>query len=197
MKSPRSDLGEGLVRGTGGFPYLFKRIILNPTMAKDVKFETQIKYVGIFNFRDFYEFCFNWLKEEMSMTVVEKIYEEKIKGNEKELKIEWTAIAKPAEYFHFNVDVKFEIKRLADVEVTQGGKKIKTNSGEVKMKIKGTLVKDPAGQFETGGKMKVWRTMYEKFLIPSRVKQYEDVLIAKSSEFAAQIKSFLDIEGRM
>jgi len=166
-------------------------------MAKDVKFETQIKYVGIFNFKSFYEFCFNWLKDEMSMAVIEKSYEEKVKGNEKELKIEWTAIAKPAEYFHFNVDTKIEIKFLTDVEVTQGGKKIKTNSGEVKVKIKGTLVKDPAGQFETSGKMKVWRTMYEKFLVPSRVKQYEDGLIGATSEFAAQIKSFLDIEGRM
>lgn len=166
-------------------------------MAKDIKFSTSIKYVGIFNFKDFYEFCFNWLKDEMQMTVIEKEYEEKVKGNEKELKIKWTAISKPAEYFHYNVNVEFVIRFLTDVEITQGGKKIKTNSGEVKVKINGVLVKDPEGQFETGGKMKVWRAMYEKFLIPSRIKQYEDGLIAKTSEFAAQVKSFLDIEGRM
>jgi len=126
-------------------------------MAKDVKFQTSVKYVGIFNFREFYEFCFKWLKEEMGMTVIEKEYEEKVKGNEKELKIVWLAISKPAEYFNFNVD----------------------------------------GEFETSAKMKVWRSMYEKFLVPSRIKQYEDGLIGGASEFASQMKEFLDIEGRM
>jgi len=166
-------------------------------MAKDVKFQTSVKYVGIFNFREFYEFCFKWLKEEMGMTVIEKEYEEKVKGNEKELKIVWLAISKPAEYFNFNVDVEFGIKRLTDVEVTRGSEKIKTNSGEIKVKVKATLVKDPDGQFETSAKMKVWRSMYEKFLVPSRIKQYEDGLIGGASEFASQMKEFLDIEGRM
>jgi hypothetical protein len=165
-------------------------------MAKDVVFSSSIKYVGIFNFRSFYEFCFKWLKGEMNLTVAEEEYEEKLKGNSKDMKVVWKGKAKASEYFHFEVGLTFELKGLTEVEIVQGGNKIKTNQGEIKVKLKGTFVKDPAGQFETSPTMKVWRGIYEKFIIPGRVKQYEDQLIGDCDEFLGQAKAFLDLEGQ-
>ena len=165
-------------------------------MAKDTKFESKMKYAGIFNFKDFYQFCFKWLKGEMDLKISEDEYEEKIKGNTKELKIKWKGIAKLAEYFEFEVPIEFEVKNMVDVEINQGGQKVKTNQGEIKVKVKGVLVKDPKGQFETDARTKFFRGIYEKFLIPSRIKEYEDKLRVQCSEFLEQAKAFLDLEGR-
>lgn len=165
-------------------------------MGKDTKFSSKIKYAGIFNFKDFYQFCFKWLAGEMDLTVVEEEYEEKIKGNTKELKVKWKGMGKYAEYFHVEVPVEFEVKNMVDVEINQGGQKVKTNQGEIKVSVKGILVTDPKGQFETDAKTKFFRGIYEKFLIPSRIKEYEDKLIGGCLEFLEQAKAFLDLEGR-
>lgn len=165
-------------------------------MGKDTKFNSKIKYSGIFNFKDFYQFCFKWLKGEMDLKVVEEEYEEKIKGNTKELKIKWNCSSKVTEYFHYEVPVEFEIKNMLDVEVNQEGQKIKTNQGEIKVSVKGIIVSDPKGQFETDAKTKFFRGIYEKFIIPSRIKEYEDKLIEGCNEFLSQAKAFLDLEGR-
>jgi len=165
-------------------------------MAKDTKFNSSIKYAGIFNFKDFYQFCFKWLKGEMDLKVIEDEYEEKVKGNTKEVKVKWTASAKVSDYFAFQVKVEMEIKNLAEVEINQNGKKVHTNQGELKLKVKGILEKDPKGQFETTASTKFWRGVYETFIIPSRIKEYEDKLSGGCDEFLGQAKAFLDLEGR-
>lgn len=166
-------------------------------MTKDTKFNSKIKYAGVFSVKDFYQFCFKWMKGEMDLKVQEDEYEEKIKGNAKELKIKWLGKAKVAEYFHYEVKVEFDIKQLIEVEIVDAaGKKKKTNQGEVKFTVKGVFIKDPAGQFETSAKTKFMRGIYEKFLIPSRIKEYEDKLIDDCVELMGQAKAFLDLEGK-
>lgn len=165
-------------------------------MAKDMKYNTKMKYVGIFNFKDFYQFCYTWLKEEVGMKIVEEKYEEKIKGLEKEVVVEWKCTSKVADYFEYEMGIKFEIKRLTEVEVNKGNSKIKTNEGEITLSVKGIFVKDPKGQFETTSTNKFLRGIYEKFIIPSRIKEYEDKLIEYCDDFLSQSKAFLDLEGR-
>lgn len=165
-------------------------------MAKDMIFSNKMKYSGIFNFKNFYEFSFKWLKGEVGLTLIEDEYEEKLSGNSKDIKIKWTGKAKVADYFHYEIKIGLEVRFLTEVEVINDGVKTKTNKGEIKISVKSFLIKDPYGQFETSGTMKVWRGIYEKFIIPSRIKQYEDKLIGDSDEYIAQAKAFLDLEGR-
>ena len=165
-------------------------------MPKDQIFDSSVKYTGIFSLKDFYGFSYEWLKDEKQLKVIEDEYEEKIKGPEKEVIVKWTCIRKIAEYFHYEIKVEFTVRRLKEVEVSQGGQKFKTNEGDIKIKVKGTLVKDPKEQFETSATMKVWRGIYEKFIIPSRVKQYEDKLRDICNDYLAEAKAFLDLEGK-
>ena len=165
-------------------------------MAKDLVFSNKIKYSGIFNFKDFYTFSFKWLKGEVGLSIIEDEYEEKLSGSSKDIKIKWTGKAKVAEYFHYEVKISFEATGLTEVELVRDGEKIKTNKGTIKIGVKAFLIKDPAGQFDTSATMKVWRGIYEKFIIPSRIKQYEDKLIGSADEYISQAKAFLDLEGR-
>lgn len=164
---------------------------------KEQIYSSSVKYVGIFSFRDFYKFCYEWLTEDTSMDfIMESKYEEKIKGDEKEVVVEWEGEKKITDYFRFDIKVKFEIKALKNVEVMQDGVKVKTNSGSAKIGVKGTLVRDYQGKFASSAFRKFMGSIYEKWVIPSRIKQFEDYVAEKCDEFLGQAKAYLDLEGK-
>lgn len=163
---------------------------------KDQVFSSQIKYEGVFSFKDFYQFCHEWLTEETSLKITEPKYEEKVKGNSKDIKVDWEGSKKFTDYFKCDMKIGFEINNLKEVEVNEGGKKVTTNKGPIKVKVKGTLVKDYEGKFEQNAAQKAWRGIYEKWIIPSRVKQFEDKIVGDCDEFLSQAKAYLDLEGK-
>ncbi len=163
---------------------------------KDTIFSSDIKYGGVFSFKDFYQFCHEWLTEETNLDVEEEKYEEKIQGDEKEIKVEWKGTRKITDYFKFEMKVTFEIKGLINVEVVQNGVKVKTNKGSAKVKVRGTLIRDYESKFEGTSGKKFMRSIYEKWVIPSRIEQMEDKIVDDCDEFLSQAKAWLDLEGK-
>ena len=74
--------------------------------------------------------------------------------------------------------------------------KVKTNNGSAKVGIKGILVRDYEQKFEGTAFKKFMRGVYEKYIIPSRIKQFEDYIAGKCDEFLGQAKAYLDLEGK-
>lgn len=163
---------------------------------KDKIFSSKVKYEGLMDFKEFYKFCYQWLSEEFALDVIENKYAEKISGDSKNIKVEWMGTRKVTDYFKFQIEVKFEVLNLTNVEITQDGKKIKMNKGSVEIKIAGTLVRDYEGKFEKTPTQKFMRAIYEKWVIYSRIKEYEGKLIEDCNEFLSQAKAFLDLEGK-
>jgi len=164
---------------------------------KETVFSSKMKYVGIFSFKDFYKFCYDWLIDETKLTFVkEEKYSEKITAKGKDIDVEWKGEKKVTDYFKFQIEVKFRVIGLTDVEATQQRIKIKTNQGMVEIKVKGILIRDYEGKFETTAFKKFLRSIYEKWVIPSRVVQFEEKLISDSDEFLSQAKAYLDLEGK-
>jgi hypothetical protein len=165
-------------------------------VEKDTIFKSSLKYNGIFKFSDFYQFCYDWLNEETGLIVAEEKYIEKIKGSVKDIKVEWVGTRKLTDYFKFKMKVKFELINLEKVEIIQKGKKIKTNNGEVKVIVKGILIKDYDGKFERTATLKFLRSIYEKWIITSRVEEFEDKIAGDCDEFLEQAKAWLSLEGK-
>ncbi len=166
-------------------------------VEKETIFSSTVKYTGVFSFVDFYKFCYEWIKEETGMDPLSEVkYEEKLKGDEKEILIKWKGEKELTDYFRFDAEVKFEIKKLKNIEIEQGGKKIKTNEGSVKINIKGILIKDYKGKFEMSAFNKFLRSIYEKWVIPARIEEYEGKIAGSCDEFLGQAKSYLDLEGK-
>ena len=163
---------------------------------KDTIFSSTIKHDGIFSFKDFYLFCHEWLTEETELRIVEKKYEEKIIGDSKDIIVEWLGDKKLTDYFRFDMNVKFTIRKLSDVEVSQNGINIKTNKGSVKIAVKGILTRDYDGKFETTAFKKFLRAIYEKWIITSRIVEMEDNITSGSDTFLNQAKAYLDLEGK-
>ncbi|MBU4308323.1 MAG: hypothetical protein KJ566_00815 [Nanoarchaeota archaeon] len=165
-------------------------------MEKEEIFSSKVKHDGIFLFKDFYKFCYDWLTDETGLLVAEGKYAEKLAGDAKEINIEWEGTKKITDYFKYSVKVKFRILNMKEVEIMQGNAKIKTNKGSVEIKTSGNLLRDYDGKFEKTGFQKFLRSIYEKWVIASRIEQMEDKLIGKCDEFLNQAKAWLDLEGR-
>ena len=163
---------------------------------KDTIFTSKVKYGGIFSFPDFYKFCYDWLTDETALNVAEEKYVEKLQGNSKNIDIEWKGTRKVTDYFKFEIKAKFRILGLEKVEIERDGKKMKTNKGSVEVKVSGTLIRDYNGKFESSAFKKFLRSIYEKWVIKSRIDQFEEKLIGDSNEFLSQAKAYLDLEGK-
>jgi hypothetical protein len=163
---------------------------------KDKLFSSKIKYNGVFNFGEFYKFCFEWLRDETGLDMVEEKYAEKLSGDSKNVDVEWSGTRKMTDYFKMEVKVVFRIIGLTSVELSNGNQKIKTNKGSVEVAVKGNLVKDYNSRFEKSAIQKFLRGIYEKTVIPSRVNEYEGKVMGDCDEFLAQAKAYLDLEGK-
>jgi hypothetical protein len=163
----------------------------------DTIFNNKIKYNGIFNFGEFYKFCYDWLIEETQLDfIAEEKYSEKLEGNGKNVDIEWTGQRKISDFFMFKFKIKMKVIKLEKIEINQGGIKTNTNKGTVEMSIKGILVRDYKGKFEKNSFQIFLRNAYEKWIIPSRIDAMEGKVFGDCDEFLAQAKSFLDLEGK-
>ena len=163
---------------------------------KEIMFESKLTSKGIFSFKDFYRFCYDWLVDETGLDIIEKKYIEKLQGDVKEIEVEWGGVRKVTDYFKFDVSVKFRVTQLKDIEISRNGVKEKTNQGSVEIKVKGILIRDYQGKFERTAWRKFLRATYEKYIIPARVEQFEDKLIGDMDEFLAQAKTYLELEGK-
>ncbi len=161
---------------------------------KDKVIVGKIKQKAIFHFKDFYGFTYDWLVGE-GYKVTEKVYSEEITGDSKKVEIEWEAKKKISDYFRFVIQVKWMILGLKSVEVQREGKKLKMNSGQVELKINGVLVKDYEHRWEDRPIWKFLRGVYDRYIVRSRIENYEDKLKDEVEEFIAQSKAFLVIEG--
>jgi len=162
---------------------------------KDTKYKEKIKHKGTFVFKDFYTYTYDWLTGE-DYKVTEKKYSEEIEGDAKKLEIEWEAEKKVSDYFRFLIKIDWKILRMKEIEVVKEGKKMKMNSGQVEMTIKGILVKDYESKWEDHPFWKFARGIYDRYIIKSRIDEYEDKIIEEANEFISQCKAFLVLEGK-
>lgn len=163
----------------------------------DTIFSSQVKHKGIFDFKELYKFCYDWLLEETSLDGISEVkYVEKLEGNTKNIDIEWDGVKKITDFFMFKFKIKFKVAKLEKVEINKGGIKINTNKGAVGISVKGILVRDYQGKFENSAFQIFLRTSYEKWIIPNRIDQMEGKLFGDCEEFLSQVKAFLDLEGR-
>lgn len=156
-------------------------------------FEEKLKHKGFFNFQDFYNFCYGWLRDE-GYDVIESEYNEKITAGGKEIVLKWKAIKKVTDYFRNVIEINWRIIGLQDAEVERDGKKEKTNKGDLEMKFKGTLERDWEHRWESTPTYKFMRSIYDKYIVKSTTDQWEDKVIEKCVGFVDQIKAYLALE---
>ncbi len=162
---------------------------------KDKVFEGKIKHTGIFDFKELYKFTYSWLVDE-NYFVMEKSYNEKITPTGKEIEIEWNATKKISDYFKFVLKVTWRVIGMVSVEVEENGKKLKMDKAMLEIKVSAVLEKDYEHRWENNAFTKFLRGLYDRYIIRSRIEQYETKIFSEADEFIAQVKSFLAILGK-
>ena len=157
---------------------------------KDTLFDSKLKQVGLFDFKEFYSFLYDYLVGE-GYNITEKVYNEKVGGDSRDLDIEWEVFKKISDYFKFTIKIKIKTLGMKSVEAEREGKKIKINQGTIEVKFKAILEKDYESKWENSPLMKFLRGIYDKYIIRERADQYEEKLISDVNEIIAQCKAFL------
>lgn len=156
---------------------------------KDLITHTEVEQEGLFNLNEAYNFFHTWLSD-YEYYVIEKKYSEKIKGEEgKDVEIEWIAIRKITDYFKFILEIKWTMRGMLPA-----GKGM--SKGKIKINIKGFLVRDYEHKWAGSSFSKFLRELYDKYVIKNRVESFEDLISEEVNEGAAQLKSFLVLEGK-
>ena len=161
----------------------------------DKIYETKLKHEGLFDFKELYRFFFEWFTS-YDYIVAEKKYEEKITPEGKDIEVEWECFRKISDYFRFKVKIIYRLIGLVSVEVQKGNIKVKTNKAMVEIKATGFLEKDYENRWERNPVAKILRGVYDRYIIKSRIEQYEDKLATEVDEAIAQIKAFLALEAK-
>jgi hypothetical protein len=161
---------------------------------KDKVSETKVKWNGLFDFKEVYQFAYRWLDEE-DYFVEERKYSEEVSGEAKKIEISWVALKRVSDYFRYEQKLAWRIIGMTTVEVEKNGKKVKMNKGSFEIKITSTLIKDWASTWETSPFMKFLRGVYDRFIVEGRIRNYELKCFKDGEDMAEQIKAFLTIEG--
>lgn len=162
---------------------------------KDTIYKGKVKQTGIFDFKDFYSFTYDWLMDE-NYDVTEKSYSEKVSGESKDVEIKWEASKKVSDYFKFTIKLDWKILGMKKTKVKKGDREVSMDTGQVEIAFSAVLVKDYEGRWEENPFSKFLRGLYDRYIIRQRINEYEGKLIGELNEIVDQSKSFLAIEAR-
>jgi hypothetical protein len=160
---------------------------------KDTIHKARIKHRGLFDFKDLYEFLYDYLIDE-NYDIMEGKYVEKIKGKSKDVEIKWEAAKEVSDYFRFVLTLDWVILGMKSSDVEKEGKKITIDDGDIEIRFKADLVKDYESRWEHHPFWLFLRGIYDKYIIRTRVEEYEEKLFGEIMELLKQTKSFLAIE---
>src|SRR3989344_95632 len=162
---------------------------------KDKVHNGKIKQEGIFNFKDFYEFLYDYLTDQ-NYDVVELKYVEKLKGESKDIEIIWIATKEVSDYFKFDIRVHWLIYGMKKIKAKREGEELIMDNGTMELRFDAWLVKDWENGWENRPFWKFLRGVYDRFIVKSRVDDYGIKLWEESIEVINQAKSFLAVEGQ-
>jgi hypothetical protein len=162
---------------------------------KDQVSKEKLEHTGIFDFKAMYSYAHDWFKSD-GYGVVEEKYAEKVKGDSRDLTIEWKVTKDFSDYFRFEYKIKYEIEGLSDVEVEIDGRKQQMNKGKVIVEITSTLVMDKEGKWESTSFNRFMRDVYNKYIVPSRVESMKILLVNKATGFKDDLKAFMNLTAR-
>ena len=113
----------------------------------DTVFKGKLKQKGIYNFKDFYEFLYDYLTDE-NFDVFENKYVEKVEGDAKNIEIDWKATKAISDYFKFEITTNWIILGMKKVKVKKGGNEITMDSGTLEIKFTANLQKDYESRYQ-------------------------------------------------
>ncbi|RME54431.1 hypothetical protein D6777_03840 [Candidatus Woesearchaeota archaeon] len=108
----------------------------------------------------------------------------------------WKAVKEVTDYVKFDITVDIWLRDMQDVAIEKEGKTIKANKGNIEITFNANMEKDYAKQFtnrkgEETEFLKFLRELYEKYVIKSKLSEYEDKLEYEAKDLIEHVKKHL------
>jgi len=155
---------------------------------------TKLKTKATFEFDILYAKMKYWFEfkgyGDESKNFKEEFYIERNTANGKSYEIKWKGEKTVSDYFSNIIEIEFAIVGLKDIEVTENNKKLKMHQASVEMKFSSSLVRNRQGKWS---KDSIIKSIYEKFIIPTRIEQYKIMLYEETYNLINEVKVMLNI----
>ena len=162
---------------------------------KEYLIKEKFDHSGIFDFKGFYSYAYSWFQDE-GYGVIEDKYSEKVSGNSRDIKVDWSTSRKLSDYFQIEMRIKFEVSGLTDVEVEIDNQRKQMNKGKISVEVKALLNKDPESKWDANPVTRFLRDLYDKYVIPKRVYDMRNTVIEDVTSFKEELKAYLEVMGR-
>ena len=150
---------------------------------------SKIEYEGLFCFDDLYKHIKTWFTRR-GYCMRESEYKE-VKADTRNIKISVDAIKEVSDYISFLVELSIKLENLKEVK-KKGDKKI-WHQGKLIISFNALTLKDFENQWSKNAFTIFIRETYDKFVIGSKLKQFEKELEEDIYKFTNEIKSFLKL----
>ncbi len=153
-----------------------------------------VKYSGIFDFKQVYDFGKKILKEKGYDVFEEENYGEKISGKIDSIK--WKCLKKVSDYFKARLSIKLSGK-ITSVKAKKGRKKVNMNKGNLTIKVTSLLIKDYEGDWEESPINKFFREIYDSWIITGRVSKYKKKVRDDAEQFLSEMREYLGMREKV
>ncbi|HZX12449.1 MAG TPA: hypothetical protein VFE88_03250 [Candidatus Nanoarchaeia archaeon] len=153
--------------------------------------EARIKYSGAFDLLLLYKKLEAWIKRQRFKSVKEVRYAERVKPLGKVVDITWMASKSEVdEYLRMELEVKFLIVGLNEVELDRPSGKIKLNKGDLELTFSSSLVRNGKNPPDWSDQS-LFRRVYEKFIIADQIEKFKIELYKDTEKVMDETKGFL------
>jgi hypothetical protein len=151
---------------------------------------TKVKWKGAFDFARLYNKLKDWLGVEGYGAPNETLYVERVKPDGKQIEIVWNASKTEEDYYGYRLDIVFRGTNLNEVEVNQGGKKMKLLKGTIEITFKSKIIYDVNGMYKD---RPLWGKVYHKYFMVDNTNKNQIELYDKTLDLVGAAKDFLSL----
>lgn len=154
----------------------------------------KIKFSGSIPFDTLYKMLHNWLTKRNRYEEFEERLHKTVRGEEGNKKVLFSWIAKKAvtDYVMDVIEIDVAIDDM--VEVKKKDSTEKWYRGDYTFNIVGYLMKDYEDRWSRNAVWKFLREVSDKYMTGSKMKEYEEELLAEIRKLRIEIKAFLDVQ---
>lgn len=153
----------------------------------------EIRYIGMFVFKDFFNLMFNFMTSN-GYIIDDDSHAQKEGDTGVEVETLWKFWRKIDDYTKFRVEIYYWIQDMKEVIIKkEDGREVKTNEGNIYIRIKGEIETDWQGRWEVTPMMKKLRGFYERYLLKPVIDDYIVKMSIFIATFAGELKSFFNM----
>jgi len=149
-------------------------------------------YEGYFEATELYRAINDFIRNKNYDPVESKNFEY-VGEKGKTIEIEMNPYKKITEYVKYELKIKIKMENVTEEIIEVDGIKRKLNKGKVTVKFKAYFTTDYEDVWEGKPWMFIFRTLVDKFVIPSYIQKWEEGLVKDVNDLHTEIKTFLNL----